>query len=465
MNWSFSLILFIIKRWIYVLRLIEGVVEGMATKFEKFSFQPFLIDAIESLNFYEPTEIQNRMIPIVLSGKSAIGQSQTGTGKTHSYLLPLIEKIDRTRSEVQVVITAPTRELARQIYQEVLKITKFTQTDNPIHARLFIGGTDKLRTIEKLKKQPHIVVGTPGRILDLVHEQALDVHTSTSIVVDEADLMLDLGFIYEVDQLASRMPEELQMLVFSATIPEKLKPFLKKYMENPEYAHVEPKKPTAEKVEQVLVPTRHRNEVNLVHDILSSFNPYLAMVFVNTKVKADELADALIQKGLKVGRIHGGLTPRDRKKVMRQINDLQFQYVVATDLAARGIDIEGVSHVVNVEIPSDLDFYIHRVGRTARAGNSGIAYTLYDEKDEQAVSQLEKRGIQFRNMDIENGTWREIDDRHRRKKRKKQDNEIEQMAKRMVRKPKKVKPGYKKKMKEQMEQIKKKQYRAKKKGK
>ncbi|WP_243290582.1 DEAD/DEAH box helicase [Bacillus sp. FJAT-47783] len=437
----------------------------MATKFTKFSFQPFLIDAIESLRFYEPTEIQERMIPLVLSGKSAIGQSQTGTGKTHSYLLPLIEKIDRHKQEVQVVITAPTRELARQIYQEVLKVTKFSEKDVPIQARLFIGGTDKLRTIDKLKTQPHIVVGTPGRIFDLVKDQALNIHTATSLVVDEADLMLDLGFIYEVDQIASRLPEDLQMLVFSATIPEKLKPFLKKYMENPEYAHVEPKKVTAEKVEQILVPQRHRNKVNLVHDILVSLNPYLAIVFVNTKTKADEMADALLQKGLKVGRIHGGLTPRERKKMMRQINDLDFQYIVATDLAARGIDIEGVSHIINAEIPSDLDFYIHRVGRTARAGHSGFAYTIYDEKDEEALLQLEKRGIEFENMDIQAGTWNKIDDRHRRKKRKKQANEADMMAKRMVKKPKKVKPGYKKKMKEQMEQIKKKQYRARKKGK
>jgi len=428
----------------------------MATKFKKFSFQPFIIDAIESLGFYEPTEIQERMIPIVLKGKSAIGQSQTGTGKTHSYILPLIEKIKADEKIVQVVITAPTRELANQIYHEILKVTEFCPKEKRITTRLFIGGTDKLRTIEKLSSQPHIVVGTPGRILDLVNEQALEIHNATSLVIDEADLMLDLGFIYEVDQIASRMPKELQMLVFSATIPERLRPFLNKYMENPEYAHVDPKKVTADKVEQILVPSRHRNRIELIYEILKSFNPYLALVFVNTKTKADEVANALSDKGLKVGIIHGGLSPRERKKMMRQINDLEFQYVVATDLAARGIDIEGVSHVINAEIPMDLSFYIHRVGRTARAGYSGIAYTIYDERDEQALTKLEKMGITFKNMDIENGEWKEIEDRHRRKKRQKQANEVDLLAKQLVKKPKKVKPGYKKKMREKIEKMKKK---------
>jgi ATP-dependent RNA helicase CshB len=443
---------------------LKELCKGMRTKFTKFSFQPFIIDAIESLGFKEPTEIQEQMIPVILSGKSAIGHSQTGTGKTHSYILPLIEKVKPEEKHVQVVITAPTRELARQIYHEVLKIIKFCPSHQQITCRLFIGGTNKRRTVERLTSQPHIVVGTPGRILDLVKEQALDIHTATSLVVDEADLMLDMGFIYEVDQIASRLPNDLQMLVFSATIPEKLKPFLKKYMENPVYIQVNPKKVTAEKVEQVLIPLRHRDKVQLVYDILKSINPYLAIVFVNTKARADEVADSLIQKGLQVGRIHGGLTPRDRKKVMRQIQDLQYQYIVATDLAARGIDIEGVSHVINAELPSDLDFYIHRVGRTARAGLSGIAYTIYEDEDEQALIKLEKKGIHFRNLDIENGEWKEIDDRHRRQKRKAQGNEMDLIAKRLVRKPKKVKPGYKKKLKEQIEQMKKRKVRARKKG-
>ncbi|MDF1508337.1 DEAD/DEAH box helicase [Robertmurraya sp. DFI.2.37] len=431
------------------------------SKFNIYGFQPFVMEALQKIGFHEPTEIQQRLIPLVQKGESAIGQSQTGTGKTHSYILPIIDKIDPTKKEVQAVITAPTRELASQIYQEIIKITEFSNEE--ILTRLFIGGTDKQRTIEKLKVQPHIVVGTPGRINDLTKEQALFIHKSTTLVVDEADLMLDMGFLEDIDQFASKMQEKLQILVFSATIPEKLKPFLKKYLENPQYIHIEPKQLTAEKIVHYLLPARHRNKKEVVYDVLTAYNPYLAIVFTNTKKMAEEVASALTNKGLKVGRIHGDLNPRERKKMMKQIKDLEFQYIVATDLAARGIDIEGISHVINYELPSDLDFYVHRVGRTARAGYSGIALTIYSSSDEDALNRLENLGIQFKNVDLKEGEIVEISDRNKRKKRQRQQDEIDVMAKAIVKKPKKVKPGYKKKMQSEVDKIRKRQNRLKRK--
>ncbi|EFV77355.1 hypothetical protein HMPREF1013_02316 [Bacillus sp. 2_A_57_CT2] len=407
------------------------------TKFDRFNLKPFIIEAVKDFGFFEPTEIQERMIPAVLKGESAIGQSQTGTGKTHSYVLPILQKVDPSRQEVQAIITAPTRELANQIYHEILKVTEHCPEGEEITARCYIGGTDKQRTIEKLKRQPHVVVGTPGRINDLVKEQALFVHTAEILIVDEADLMLDMGFIEDVDQIAARMPEKLQMLVFSATIPEKLKPFLKKYMENPKYVHVEPKQAAAANIEHWLLPSRHRNKVELVYQALTSLNPYLAIVFTNTKKKADEVADGLISKGLKVGRIHGDLNPRERKKMMKQILDLEFQYIVATDLAARGIDIQGISHVINYELPTDLDFYIHRVGRTARAGFSGIAVTVYETSDEDALNRLEKMGLEFQHKDLQKGEWTDLDNRNKRKTRQKQTDDIDKKAASLVKIPKK----------------------------
>ncbi|TXC89968.1 DEAD/DEAH box helicase [Metabacillus litoralis] len=436
-----------------------------STKFERFSLKPFIIEALKKeLKFSEPTEIQERVIPSILNGESVIGQSQTGTGKTHAYLLPLLNKIDTEKKEVQLVITAPTRELAIQIYNEVNKVIPFSNEE--ITSKCFIGGTDKQRTIEKLRNQPQIVVGTPGRIKDLVQENALIINKVKALVVDEADLMLDMGFIKEVDMVAGQMPENLQILVFSATIPEKLKPFLKKYLANPRFTHVAPKQATAAKIEHVLVPTRHRDKMKLVHDILVSFNPFVAIVFTNTKKKADEVADYLLEKGLKVGRIHGDLSPRDRKKMMKQINDLEFQYVVATDLAARGIDIKGVSHIINYEIPTtELDFYIHRVGRTARAGSSGIAVTLFETSDEDALNKLEKLGVEFVNKDLVGGEWKDLEDRKRRQNRKRVTDDADALAKSIVQKPKKIKPGYKKKMGREMEQIKKRKRRLDRKGK
>ncbi|WP_338451594.1 DEAD/DEAH box helicase [Niallia oryzisoli] len=433
------------------------------TKFERFNLKPFIIEAVKELGFYEPTEIQERIIPTVLKHESAIGQSQTGTGKTHAYVLPVIHSIDPARQEVQAIFTAPTRELASQIYQETLKIVQHSPEGQEISVRLFIGGTDKQRTIEKLKTQPQIVIGTPGRISDLVKEQALVVHTATMLVIDEADIMLDMGFLTDVDYIAARMPQNLQMLIFSATIPEKLKPFMKKYLENPKYIHIEPKQVTAAKIEHYLLPARHRNKLVLVHQALLHFNPYLAIVFTNTKKKADEVADGLMAKGLKVGRIHGDLAPRERKKMMKQIMDLEYQYIVATDLAARGIDIQGISHVINYELPSDLDFYIHRVGRTARAGYSGIALTIYEDSDEDALNRLEKMGIEFKNVDFQHKEWVELEDRNKRKKRKKQVDEIDLKAKSLFQKPKKVKPGYKKKIQHETENFKKRQKRIQKK--
>ena len=422
------------------------------SKFERFNLKPFIIESVKELGFFEPTEIQERLIPTVLKGDSVIGQSQTGTGKTHAYLLPMIQKVNPYKEAVQAIITAPTRELATQIYQEVLKITK--NSEEEIAVRLYIGGTDKQRTIEKLKHQPHIVVGTPGRINDLVKEQALFVHSAPILIIDEADLMLEMGFLEDVDQIASRMAETLQMLIFSATIPEKLKPFLKKYMENPKYIQVEPKQVTAAKIDHYLLPARHRNKLELVFQALETFNPYLAIVFTNTKKKADEVADRLIGKGLKVGRIHGDLSPRERKQMMKQILDLDYQYIVATDLAARGIDIQGISHVINYELPSDLDFYIHRVGRTARAGYSGIALTIYEDRDEDALNKLENKGIEFRHCDLHDHEWVDLGDRNKRNKRKRQVNKIDLKAKSIIKKPKKVKPGYKKKLQQETESFK-----------
>ncbi|WAA10398.1 DEAD/DEAH box helicase [Fervidibacillus albus] len=419
--------------------------------FAKFQLKSYVLKQIERKPFQRPTEIQERVIPKVLAGKSLIGQSQTGTGKTHAFLLPILSKIDESVEEVQAVITVPTRELARQIYHMARELVEIDGKPK-VTIRLFVGGTDKKRYIDGLKKQPQIVIGTPGRIFDLVKEEALFIHTANHFVVDEADLMLDLGFIDTVDQIAARMPKDLQMLVFSATIPKQMEPFLKKYMEQPEFVQVDPATTTPKKIRHCLLPLRHRNKIDLLFQLLKTYNPYLAIVFANTKKTVDELADALANKGMKVGVIHGDLTPRERKKMMNEMNDLKYQYIVATDLAARGIDIDGVSHVVHYELPSDLQFYIHRSGRTGRGSYEGVSTVLFDLKDEQKISKLEKMGITFDTIDLNNGEIVRIHDRNRREKRKRKPIEEKTNVK-AIKRPKKVKPGYKKKWKEEMEKL------------
>ena len=425
------------------------------SKYADYDFKPFLRKAIEELGFVEPTPIQKEMIPLILRGKSAIGQAHTGTGKTHSFLLPIVQRINQEKDEVQAVITSPTRELAQQIYDALNQLIEETN----IQTKLLIGGTDKQRMIDKLKTQPQIVVGTPGRIRDLVKENALHVHTAPILVVDEADLAFDMGFIEEIDGFASSMPENLEMYVFSATIPEKLQPFLKKYMESPVHIKMNDKRPVAEGIEFILVPVRSKSRNRRLLDVIEGINPYLAVIFCNTRKNAESVASFLAEEGIRAGQIHGDLSPRDRKKMMKQIRDLEFQYIVATDLAARGIDIQGISHVINYEIPEDLEFFIHRVGRTARAGNKGTAITLFEPEDEDALVRVEKMGIPFVQKDVKKGEWTELKERHARKNRVKQENEIDTIAKAKVRKPKKVKPGYKRAMKWEMDIIKKKERR------
>ena len=416
------------------------------SSFEQFQFQPFVMDALEEKGFKEPTEVQEKLIPVIQKGKSVIGQSQTGSGKTHTFLLPLMNGIDPQSEEVRLVITAPSRELASQIYGEALQIA---QHGNPeIRVTNFVGGTDKQRQLSKLEKQqPHVVIGTPGRILDLINEQALKVHTASAFVVDEADMTLDMGFLEEVDQIAGRLPAQLQMLVFSATIPEKLRPFLKKYMENPVIEHIKPKAVISETIDNWLISTKGKDKNRLIYQLLTIGHPYLAIVFANTKQRVDEITDYLKEQGLKVAKIHGDITPRERKRVMRQVQNLDFQYVVATDLAARGIDIEGVSHVINAEIPTELDFFIHRVGRTGRNGLEGTAVTLYDPADDQMITQIEQLGIVFHPKEIKNDEIVDTYDRNRRDKRVRSKDELDPTLIGLVKKKKKkIKPGYKKKI-------------------
>ena len=427
------------------------------SKYTDYNFKPFLQDAIAKLGFTEPTPIQKEMIPLVLKGKSAIGQAHTGTGKTHSFLLPIVERIVEEKQEVQAVITSPTRELAQQIFDALNQLIEGTE----ITSKLFIGGTDKQRSIDRLKSQPQIVVGTPGRIKDLVKENALLVHTAPILVVDEADLAFDMGFIEDIDGFASHMPDKLEMFVFSATIPEKLKPFLKKYMDAPVHIHMNDKRPVAEGINFVLVPVRSKSRNSRLLEVMKGINPFLAVIFCNTRKNAEQVANFLAEQGIRAGQIHGDLSPRDRKKMMKQVRDLEFQYIVATDLAARGIDIQGISHVINYEIPEDLEFFIHRVGRTARAGTKGTAITLFQPEDEDAIVRIEKMGIPFEQKDIKNGEWSELKERHARKNRIKQEDEIDKKAKALVRKPKKVKPGYKRNMKWEMEKVKKRERRIK----
>ncbi len=420
--------------------------------FDQYSINSTISQIVEGMGFKEPTPIQQKVIPAALRGESIIGQSHTGSGKTHAFLLSMLNGLDENLKQVQYVVTAPTRELAIQIYDEVTKAAALAGKEKAWQAKLVIGGTDKLKMMEKLSSnQPQIVVGTPGRILDMTKEEALNLGGVKAFVLDEADLMLDLGFIEDVDQILLRTNPDVQLMVFSATIPERLQPFLKKYLANPTHIQIEDNKPSPESMEHRLIPLRHKNPADIIVDITKVIQPYLAIIFTNGKEQADELASELLDRGLETGLIHGGLSPRERKRMLKELQGLRYQYIVATDLASRGIDIQGVSHVINARLPKEEEFYIHRVGRTARAGLKGTAINLYTEEDLPLIQRLEKRGLTFDFFEVKNGEWKEVKSYNERQTRQRKETDIEKQARHMVRKPKKVKPGYKKKMKRETE--------------
>ena len=415
-------------------------------KFTEFKFKDYIQEALRDLNFVEATPVQEKLIPVVLSGRDLVGESKTGSGKTHTFLLPIFQMLDEEADSVQAVITAPSRELAAQIYQAARQLASFS--DKEIRVANYVGGTDKARQIGKLESsQPHIVIGTPGRIYDLVESGDLAIHKAKTFVVDEADMTLDMGFLATVDKIAGRLPKDLQFLVFSATIPQKLQPFLKKYLSNPVIEQIKTKTVIADTIENWLLSTKGRDKNAQIYQISQLLQPYLAMIFVNTKTRADELHSYLTAQGLKVAKIHGDIAPRERKRIMNQVKNLDFEYIVATDLAARGIDIEGVSHVINDAIPQDLSFFVHRVGRTGRNGLLGTAITLYQPSDDSDIRELEKMGIKFIPKMIKDDEFQDTYDRDRRANREKSREKLDtEMLGLVKKKKKKIKPGYKKKI-------------------
>ncbi|MED9810827.1 MAG: DEAD/DEAH box helicase [Longibaculum muris] len=426
--------------------------------FEQYQFQPFVKETIQELNFKSPTNIQKSVIPLVYKYIDVIGISQTGTGKTHAFLIPIMDMIDVEKDCVQAVITAPTRELASQIYEHAKLFVKH----NPdLKVSLIIGGSDKQKAINKLSTQPHIVIGTPGRIKDLsLDEQALRITTAAIFVVDEADMTLEFGYLEDIDAVLSKMKDNLQMMVFSATIPQMLRPFLQKYMKAPKIIEIDEHLSTSRNISHYLVPTKHRQRYEVLKEVMSIIDPYICLIFCNKRNEVEDIAHRLREDGYKVGEIHGNLEPRERRQMMRRIKNMEYQYIVATDIAARGIDIDGASHIINMEFPTELDFYIHRSGRCGRGKYTGECYSMYDTSNQSIVEALEKKGIHFEVKELKGNQFVESKEREKRKSRQKHQTELEQKISSIVRKPTKVKPGYKKKRKRVIEKMVKQEKRA-----
>ncbi|MGM7724183.1 DEAD/DEAH box helicase [Metabacillus sp. Hm71] len=346
-----------------------------------------LNDTLKSLGFVKPTPIQEKAIPSVLEGKDLIAQAQTGTGKTLAFVLPILEKIDVDKSEIQALILTPTRELAQQITKEIKKMKENLEGVNVLAV---YGGQDVAHQLKKLKGAQHIVVATPGRLLDHIRRQTIDLSTVEVFVLDEADQMLHMGFLPEVDEIFYETLSTRQTLLFSATIPSEIRSLAKKYMVEPENIQIKAKQVTVEEIKQIIIETTDRRKQETLLHLLQEDRPFLGIIFCRTKIRAKKLHQALLTNGYLVEELHGDLTQAKREKAMKQFREAKIQLLVATDVAARGLDVEGVTHVYNYDIPHDVESYIHRIGRTGRAGGVGVAYTLVAPKDRDFLRMIEK---------------------------------------------------------------------------
>ena len=333
-----------------------------------------------------PTEIQRAAIPAIFKGRDIVGRSETGTGKTLAYLLPVMQRIRTDTENTQVLIMTPTRELAKQVFQVAGTFAK----DMNIDVTDVIGGRTIENQIQKLKRDPHIVIGTPGRLLDHLKRRTLDISNAGVVVLDEADQMLAAGFREDIDALIDVMPKKKQVLLFSATMTEEAKKLSHKYMKSAFTIDVS-EKAVASTVEQRVYETTKTRKLALLIRHLNSMNPYMALVFCNTREGAHELAGELqVNTDFVVDEIHGDMTQGQRNQVIREFAKAKIQILVASDIAARGIDVEGVTHVFNYDIPRNLEYYIHRIGRTGRAGTNGISITYATPEDGSILRRLEK---------------------------------------------------------------------------
>ncbi len=419
-------------------------------KFDDFEFKDYIVKALEDLRFEHLTEVQKEVLSNVKLNKNILAKSKTGSGKTHAFLLPIFQALEEEKQGVFATIVSPTKELAMQTYKMAQHIASFC--GKRIDIKLYSGGTDRLKEIEKLKSSnPQIVIGTPGKIKDLaITENVLKIYTSRFFIVDEMDMALDGGYEEDLDDI-SKIVSDSKMMFFSATMEDRILHFSKKYLNNPYLIDI--KDTNQKQIEHIWIPLKHKNRLEMLLTLMSTIQPYFAIIFANTKEKVIEIGKELSSRGYFVGLMHGDLSPRERKRVLNDCTALKYQYLVATDLAARGIDIEGVTHIINYELPYNYEFYLHRSGRTGRMHRDGIVYSFYEEVDDAYLDSLNKKKIIPNYFEIKAGELIPYKGRATRAQRVKPKTDFQKEAAKYVPKPKKVSPGYKKKRQAQIDEL------------
>ncbi len=347
-------------------------------KFEDMQLSPEICQAVLDMGFEEATPIQAQAIPLVKAGKDIIGQSQTGTGKTAAFGIPCLEKINPDDRRLQALILCPTRELAIQVSEEFRKLLKYKEN---VRVVPIYGGQPIDRQILALKKGAQIVIGTPGRVMDHMRRRTLKMETVEMMILDEADEMLDMGFREDIETILVKIPENHQTLLFSATLSPEILDITKRFLKEPEFVKIVRKELTVPNIEQYYFDVKEKTKLEALTRIIDVYMPNLAMVFCNTKKRVDDLVELLQGRGYFAEGLHGDLKQAQRDKVMQKFRNGTIEILVATDVAARGIDVDDVDIVFNYDVPQDEEYYVHRIGRTGRAGRTGKAFTFCVGKD------------------------------------------------------------------------------------
>ena len=356
------------------------------TSFAALGVIPALTEVLNKQGIKVATPVQEKAIPAIFKGRDVIAKSQTGTGKTLAYLLPLVQRIQTERDEVQALILTPTRELSKQVFDVLKPLASVRGVD----AADVIGGRTIENQIQKLKRNPHVIIGTPGRLLDHIRRRTLNLSAVKMVILDEADQMLAAGFREDIEALVDQTPKKRQFILLSATMTEDTVRLARKYMTNPERIDVAEKE-TASTVEQRIYETTKEHKLPLLIRHLKEMNPFMSVVFCNTKDEAHRLAERLAEEtDIVVEELHGDMSQGQRNQVIRRFEKMEIQVLVASDVVARGLDVEGITHVFNFGIPRNLEYYVHRIGRTGRAGTHGIAITYVTPEDGALLRRLEK---------------------------------------------------------------------------
>ncbi len=357
--------------------------------FESFGLSDQMMKALEAATYQEPTPIQAGLIPIAVDEKDVVGQARTGTGKTAAFVIPILEllELEARQKEPQALILVPTRELAVQVKDEVVKLSL------GLRARCVAvyGGTPIRSQIAKLKRGVEIVVGTPGRVLDHISRKTLSLGSIDVVVLDEADRMLDVGFRPDMERILRGCPKERQTLLLSATVPPPVQRLANKYMNNPEYLNFSQDEMTVETIEQHYFTVDSDRKFDLLVRLMNREDPRQAIVFCRTKRGAQRIYERLSKKLKDVGCMHGDMQQRERDRVMARFRNEGIRFMVATDVMGRGIDVTGISHIINFDIPAFSDDYVHRVGRTGRMGREGVAYTFVTPEEGGELTRIEQR--------------------------------------------------------------------------